>query len=143
MSQAKNGDTVKVHYTGKFEDGSVFDSSKDRDPLQFQIGSRTVIPGFENAVMGMEEGETKSFEISPEEGYGPTRTELISTVEKSIFDKQNITPEVGKQLQIPQPDGRNLHVMITAVDDDSVTLDANHPLAGRTLTFEVELLEVA
>ena len=143
MSQAKDGDTVKVHYTGKLEDGSVFDSSKDRDPLEFKLGSQSVIVGFENGILGMEVGETKSITISPEDGYGPTRKELVSTVEKRLFDEQNLTPEVGKTLQIPQQDGRQYNVRITAVEDDSVTLDGNHPLAGKTLTFDVELVEVA
>lgn len=143
MSQAKNGDTVKVHYTGKFKDGTVFDSSEGRDPLQFEIGSRSVIPGFESGVVGMTVGETKTFDVPPEEGYGLARDELVSTVEKTVFDQRNITPEVGQQLQIPQSDGRNLYVRVTEVRDDTVTLDANHPLAGKTLTFEVELVEVA
>ena len=104
MSQAKDGDTVKVHYTGKLEDGSVFDSSKDRDPLEFKLGSKSVIVGFENGILGMEIGETKSITILPEDGYGPARKELVSIVERNVFDKQNLTPEVGKTLQIPQQD---------------------------------------
>ena len=142
MSQAKDGDTVKVHYTGKLEDGSVFDSSKDRDPLEFKLGSHSVIVGFENGILGMEVGESKSITIPQEDGYGPTRDELVSTVERKVFDKRNITPEIGKTLQVPQPDGRQYNVRISAVEDDSVTLDGNHPLAGKTLIFDVELIEV-
>ncbi len=143
MSQAKDGDTVKVHYTGKLEDGSVFDSSKDRDPLEFKLGSQSVIVGFENGILGMEVGETKSITIPQEDGYGPARKELVSTVEREVFDKQDLTPEVGKTLQIPQPDGRQYNVRITEVEGDSVTLDGNHPLAGKTLIFDVELVEIA
>ncbi len=142
MSQAKDGDAVKVHYTGKLEDGSVFDSSKDRDPLEFKRGSHSVIVGFENGILGMEVGESKSITIPQEDGYGPTRDELVSTVERKVFDKRDIAPEIGKTLQIPQPDGRQYNVRITAVEDDSVTLDGNHPLAGKTLIFDVELIEV-
>lgn len=143
MSKAKSGDTVKVHYTGKLEDGTVFDSSKEREPLEFTLGAQAVITGFDNGVQGMEVGEAKSITIPPEDAYGDPRSELISTVEKKLFDQQNITPEVGKQLQIPQDDNRFLNVIITAVDDNNVTLDANHPLAGKTLVFDVELVEIA
>lgn len=143
MSKAKSGDTVKVHYTGKLEDGTVFDSSRDREPLEFQLGAQAVITGFDNGIKGMEVGESKSITIPPEDAYGDPRSELISTVDKKLFDQQNITPEVGKQLQIPQDDKKFLNVIITAVDEKSVTLDANHPLAGKTLVFDVELVEIA
>jgi FKBP-type peptidyl-prolyl cis-trans isomerase 2 len=143
MSQAKDGDTVKVHYTGKLEDGSVFDSSRDRGPFEFTLGTQTVIRGFEEGVRGMEVGETKTITVPPEEAYGSPRDELVSTVDRKIFDDQDVSPDVGKQLQIPQPDGRQLNVRITAVDESSVTLDANHPLAGKTLVFDLELVKVA
>jgi len=142
MSQVQDGSTVKVHYTGKLEDGTVFDSSKDRDPFEFKIGARAVIPGFEKGIVGMAVGETKSVTIPPDEAYGQKRDELISNVEKSHFP-QDITPTVGQQLQMQQPDGRPLNMMVTEIDGDNVTLDANHPLAGKTLTFEIELVEVA
>jgi len=142
MSQAKDGDKVKVHYTGKLEDGSVFDSSKDRDPLEFVIGSGSVIPGFDTGVKGMAIGSTKTVTIPEKDAYGSRRKELVTVVDKSEFPDK-ITPEVGKKLQVGQPDGRVLNVAITEIDGESVTLDANHPLAGQTLIFELELVEIA
>jgi len=142
MSQAKDGDKVKVHYTGKLEDGSVFDSSKDRDPLEFVLGSGSVIPGFDNGIKGMEVGGTKTITIPEKEAYGERRTELVTVVQKSDFPP-HVTPEIGKKLQIGQPDGRVLNVAITEIDGEDVTLDANHPLAGKTLIFEIELVEIA
>ena len=142
MSQAQDGSKVKVHYTGKLDDGTVFDSSKDRDPFEFTIGTGSVIPGFEKGVVGMETGETKTITIPPDEAYGQTREELVADVKKSHFPP-DINPEVGQQLQMQQPDGRPLNVVVTKIEGDDVTLDANHPLAGKTLTFVIELVEVA
>lgn len=142
MTQAKDGSKVKVHYTGKLDDGTVFDSSKDRDPFEFTIGTGSVIPGFEKGIVGMATGETKTVTIPPDEAYGQKRDELIADVKKSHFPP-DITPTVGQQLQMQQPDGRPLNVMVTKIEGEDVTLDANHPLAGKTLTFEIELVEVA
>jgi len=142
MTQAKHGDMVKVHYTGRLENGMVFDSSKDRQPIEFTIGSGNVIPGFEKGIIGMEIGETKTITIPPEEGYGPRREELIVDVKRSDFP-ENITPAIGQQLQIRQPSGNFISVTITDMNEDVVTLDANHPLAGSTLVFDVELIEIA
>ncbi len=142
MSKAKEGDKVKVHYTGKFEDGEVFDSSADREPLEFTLGQGQVIPGFENGIKGMEIGEKKSITVAPEDGYGPRHDQNIIEVKKSVFPA-DIVPEVGRQLQVQSPDGNRMNVVISDVKDETVTLDANHPLAGKTLVFDVELVEIA
>jgi len=143
MSEAKRGDKVKVHYTGKFEDGTVFDSSRDRgQPLEFTLGQGRLISGFENAVTGMTVGQSKTVDIPPEEAYGPKNSDLVRKMERSKFPEK-ITPEVGTYLNVRQPDGGMLETMITEVTDDFVTLDANHPLAGRTLTFDLELVEIS
>ncbi|MDN7013358.1 peptidylprolyl isomerase [Methanoculleus sp. FWC-SCC3] len=141
MAQAKEGDTVKVHYTGKLEDGTVFDTSAERTPLEFTIGSGQIIPGFERAVVGMEPGETKTMTVQPEEAYGPHREEMTITVEREQFPG-DINPEPGQQLQVQQPDGRAAIVVVSDVSESTVTLDANHPLAGQPLTFDIELVDI-
>lgn len=141
MRKIKNGDTIRVHYTGKLEDGTEFDSSLGRDPLEFTIGSGKLIPGFEKGVVGMETGEKKTITLPPKEAYGEKRPELIVEMEKNNLP-DDISPEVGLQLQISQTDGNPIIVTITAVSDDKITLDANPPLAGQKLIFEIELLEV-
>ena len=142
MAQAKQGDKVKVHYTGKLDDGTVFDSSKEREPLEFAIGDKKVIPGFEEAVIGMNVGDKKTVKFETEKAYGPYRKELVMVVEKKQLP-QDMKPEVGQQLQIKQEKNPPIIVTITKVSDNDVTLDANHPLAGKDLTFEVELVEIA
>jgi peptidylprolyl isomerase len=141
MTQAKDGDNVKVHYTGKLDDGTVFDSSVEREPLEFSLGSGNVIPGFEEAIVGMAPGESKTTQIPPDQAYGPTREELVITVEKEQIPT-DLSVEVGQQLQISQNNGQVIPVVVTDVSDSKVTLDANHPLAGQQLTFEIELVEV-
>jgi peptidylprolyl isomerase len=141
MSQAKCGDRVKVHFTGRLENGEVFTSSADSEPLEFTLGSRQVIPGFEKAITGMEVGETKTVTLPPEEAYGPRQEDLVVDVEKSNFP-EDITPLIGEQLEIPQEDGEPLKVTVADVSEDTVSLDANHPLAGYTLTFTVILVAV-
>jgi len=141
MSKAQMGNSVKVHYTGTFDDGTVFDSSREREPLEFEIGKEQVIPGFETGVIGMEKGESKKIHIAHKEAYGPHRTELVAEVSKSDFPA-DITPEIGQQLQMGQPDQQPVIVTITAIDDDKITLDANHPLAGKDINFELELVEI-
>jgi peptidylprolyl isomerase len=142
MCKAKNGDSVKVHYTGTLEDGTVFDSSKDRQPLDFRIGSGDLIPGFESGVTGMKIGDSKTITIPPEDGYGRHREDLVGHISRGNIP-ENIDLEIGQQLQITQPDGNCLNVIVTGFDETTVTLDANHPLAGKTLIFELELLEIA
>ena len=141
MAQAKNGDTVKVHYTGKLEDGTVFDTSINRDPLQFTIGENQVIPGFEQAVVGMNPGESKTTKVPADKAYGPHHKEMVIVVDRNQFPA-NLEPKVGQQLQIRQADGRAIVVTVTDVSESSVTLDANHPLAGKDLTFDIQLIEI-
>ena len=142
MTQAKSGDNVKVHYTGKLDDGTVFDSSAEREPLEFSLGSGNVIPGFEEAIVGMAPGESKTTKIPPEQAYGPQREELVITVEKEQIPT-DLSVEVGQQLQISQNNGQVIPVIVTDVSDSKVTLDANHPLAGEQLTFDIKLVEVS
>lgn len=141
MSKAKNGDGVKVHYTGQLISGDVFDTSKNREPLEFEIGGGKVIPGFEKGIIGMEVGESKRIAIDPGEAYGPRREELVVNVMKSDFP-DHITPTVGQQLRMRQQDGSSVNVIIADINEDNVTIDANHPLAGQTLYFDVELVEI-
>ena len=141
MSTSAQGDNVKIHYTGKLEDGRVFDSSRDREPLEFKLGDGQIIPGFENGVVGMEIGETRNLEVDPDEAYGQRREDLVVHVPSGEFP-DHITPEIGLQLQIKQQDGTPFGVVITEITDEHVTLDANHPLAGQTLYFEVELVDI-
>lgn len=142
MTEAKNGDTVKIHYTGKLEDGNVFDSSLEREPLQFKIGDGQVIEGFEQAVIGMSPSETKTTTISSDKAYGEHREDMVLEVDKGQFP-ENIEPEVGQQLELRQENGQTVVVSITDINDPNVTLDANHPLAGKDLTFEIQLMEIA
>jgi len=141
MAQAKNGDTVTVHYTGRLENGTVFDSSANRDPLQFTLGEGLLIPGFEQAVLGMSLGESKTVEVSADQAYGPHQDEMVVEIDRQEFPP-HFQPEVGQQLQIPQSDGRVTRLIVTDVSEQKVTLDANHPLAGRDLTFDIHLLEI-
>ncbi len=141
MSQAKKGDAVEVHYTGKLEDGTVFDSSSGRDPLSFTLGSGQVIPGFEGAVVGMEEGETRSRTITPDEGYGAHREDLVVPIPRNQLPPE-ANPEVGQRLELHLRDGGVIQALVIAVDENNVVIDANHPLAGKTLVFEIELVKI-
>lgn len=141
MTQAKSGDIVAIHYTGKLEDGTVFDSSRDRDPLEFALGRGQVIPGFESAVMGMSLGESKTEVISSEQAYGPYRDEMVMVVDRQQIPA-DIPLEVGIQLQLQGPDGQAVPVLVSDVSENDVTLDANHPLAGETLIFDIELVGI-
>ena len=141
MAAAKPGDTVKVHYTGRLEDGTIFDTSKERDPITFTLGSGNVIPGFDRGVEGMQPGENKTLTIMPNDGYGERQDKLIVEVPSSRFPEE-IDPKVGEKYQMQQSDGRTVNVTVTHMKDDMVTLDANHPLAGKTLIFDVELVAI-
>ena len=140
MTTAEKGSEVTVHYTGTLDDKSVFDTSEDRDPLSFTIGDGNLIAGFEDAVLGMKEGETKSIVLTPEEAYGPYRDELIIQVEREELPIDD--PEVGSMLQ-SSVQGEVVHFTIVEMDDSHVTLDANHPLAGEALHFDITLVKVA
>jgi peptidylprolyl isomerase len=142
MAHAKNGDTVKIHYSGKLDDGTQFDSSEGREPLEFAVGSGQVIPGFEQAVEGMAVGESKSVSIPAEEAYGPHREELVHDLPTSALP-EGLTPEVGMQLQGRSGDGQALQVVVTDVKDEAITVDGNHPLAGQALNFSIELVAIA
>ena len=139
MAQAQTGDKVKVHYEGTFEDGMVFDSSEGRDPLEFTLGENQVIPGFENGVVGMEPEEAKTVNIPVDEAYGPRREELVREIPRSQFP-EDMNPEVGQQLQMRRPDGQAMMVIVADVAEENVTLDANHPLAGKNLAFNIKLV---
>lgn len=149
MAQAKEGDKVKIHYTGRLEGGEVFDSSEcseydcgcDAGPLEFTIGEGEVIPGFEKGVIGMSEGEAKTITIPVDDAYGKRNEEMVVAVERSHVPA-DLTPEVGMRLEVTQEDGREFPVVITEVTETHVTLDANHPLAGRELTFDIKLVEI-
>jgi peptidylprolyl isomerase len=139
MAQAKKGSTVKVHYTGKLEDGMVFDSSVDRDPLQFKIGGGEIIPGFEQAVVGMEPGEQKTAKVAADQAFGPHDQEKVYVIERSKLPQE---AKVGQRYEIEGEGDPNV-VTVTKISEGSVTLDGNHPLAGRDLIFDIQLLEVA
>ena len=141
MEKASTGNTVKVHYTGRLTDGTVFDSSKDREPLEFKLGEGHLIRGFESAVEGMSVGEQKTINIPADEAYGIHRDDLVVRIERSQVPP-DINPSIGTNLQIKQPNGV-INVVISDMDESSITLDANHPLAGKDLTFDIELVEVA
>ncbi len=141
MGQVKTGDTVKVHYTGRLNDGTVFDSSAGQEPLQFTVGESSVIPGFEQAIVGMKAGDTKTITIPAKEAYGSRREEMIFAVEREHFPA-HIEPEVGQYMELQQGEGQNLVLRVTEVSESKVTLDANHPLAGEDLTFDLELVEI-
>jgi peptidylprolyl isomerase len=141
MAKAKQGDTVTVHYTGKLADGTVFDSSHDGDPLEVTLGEGLVIPGFENAVLGMSPGDVRTTNIPFAEGYGPHQKEMVMEVGRDQLEPGK-NPKVGESLRSQHPDGTDFTVVVTAVTDSSITVDANHPLAGKDLTFEITLVEI-
>lgn len=138
MATAKTGGKVNVHYTGKLDDGSVFDSSEGRDPLTFTLGQKQVIPGFEEGVLGMAVGDLKTVDIPPENAYGPKQTGLVQKIPRNQLP-EDIKPEVGQKLQMQSPEGQTIPVVVSDIDEESLTIDANHPLAGKTLHFNLRL----
>lgn len=142
MSIIKNGDTVKVHYTGTLEDGNTFDSSLNREPLEFTLGQGQLIPGFEKAVIGLKVGDVTTANIPASEAYGEFNPEMTIEVNRNHLP-DDFEPEVGAQLQLNQPNGQVVPVQVTKVDGDLVTIDANHPLAGKALIFNIEIVEIA
>lgn len=141
MTEAKPGTTVAIHYTGTLSDGTQFDSSQGRDPLSFTMGEGQIIPGLEAALSGMSVGEAKTVTIPADQAYGPHQAEAIQSVPRDAVP-DHLPVAVGTQLQVQSPDGRTLPVTVTALSDTEVTLDANHPLAGKDLTFAVEVVAV-
>ena len=142
MSNAKSGDTVRVHYTGTLDDGAQFDSSVGKEPLEFELGSGTVLPAFDAAVEGMAVGDSKSFKIEAEEAYGRRHEELIQDIPRDQLP-QDMEPEVGMQLMAQGQDGQSIQLAVAEVKDDAITVDGNHPLAGQNLSFSIELVEIA
>ena len=139
MAVAQSGNTVTIHYTGTLEDGTVFDTSKQREPLSFTLGVGQVIPGFDRAVEGMSEGETKTEIIPCDQAYGPRNPQMVFRIERQRMPPE-MSVEVGQQLQFETPTGEPVVAMVLEVSPETVTLDANHPLAGEDLTFEIELV---
>ena len=141
MSQVKKDDTVKVHYTGKLASGEVFDSSLERDPMEFTVGSGQLIPGFENGIIDMKVNEKKTITIPSSEAYGEPRKELIQEVPKDRLPEE-IKPEVGMGLVSKTPEGQEIQLVVKEVNDDNIVVDGNHPLAGQELTFEIEVVGI-
>jgi peptidylprolyl isomerase len=141
VAKAKQGDTVRIHYTGKLENGEVFETSTDGNPLQFSIGKGEVIRGLEEAVIGMNPGERKTASILADKAYGPQLKVKVIEVDRDRLPK-GLKPEPGQRLQVCHSDGRKTPVRVTGVSELKVTLDANHPLAGKDLTYEIQLQEI-
>lgn len=141
MQEVKKGDTVKVHYHGKLTDGSTFDSSEGREPLEFEVGGGMVIPGFDAGVTGMKVGEKKTVLIPADEAYGPKQEEMVMEFPKDRFPA-DMNPELGMQLNMSNGQGQNFPVVIVEIRETTVVLDANHPLAGQDLTFDLEMVEI-
>ena len=142
MASATHGDTVRIHYTGRLDDGKVFDSSVGRQPLEFKLGSGQVIGGFDSAVTGMEAGEDKTVTIRAADAYGPHRQDLLLPVPRTDLP-DGFDPQVGQQVQMSTPDGQTVQVTVAGADDEGLLLDANHPLAGQNLTFDIQLVSVS
>ncbi|MCB0262139.1 MAG: peptidylprolyl isomerase [Calditrichaeota bacterium] len=141
MATAKTGDTVRVHYTGKLIDGSIFDSSVNSEPMEFTIGDGRLIAGFDNAVNGMSIGQTKTINIPSDEAYGPRYDELVQIVDRSDLP-EDMEPAIGQRLEAVQENGNVINVIVSQVEADKITIDANHPLAGEDLVFDLELVEI-
>jgi len=141
MAEAKVGDTVKINFTGKLQDETVVETSKDRDPLEFTIGDGNVIPGLEQGVIGMAAGDKKTIAISPEDAFGQPQEDLLVDINKSEFPK-DVELKAGAYLNIESSDGKEFKAKVVEIKEEMVTLDANHPLAGATINYDVELIEI-
>jgi len=141
MSQVKENNTVKVNYTGKLSDGQVFDSSEGKEPIEFTLGQGQLIPGFEKGLIDMELNEKKTITIAKEEAYGEINNDLIQEVEKTQLP-QDMTPEVGMGLVSKSPDGQEMNLLVVEVREESIVIDGNHPLAGKELIFDLEVVEI-
>ena len=142
MTQAKRGDTVKIHYTGRLEDTTTFETSAEHDPLQFTLGEGKMIPGFEKAVIGMKPGESKTVKVPADKAYGPYRKDLTIEVGREKIPP-NLKAEVGHPLRIRLADGKTTMVKVIELSESTITLDGNHPLAGEDLTFDIQLIEIS
>ena len=142
MNQAKSGDVVSIHYTGKLDDGTEFDSSAGGDPLQFTLGSDQVIQGFSSAIEGMSVGDSKTVNIPADEAYGPRQEQMVQEVPKTVLP-EDLEPKEGMALQARNQDGGTVNLVVTAVSDETITVDGNHPLAGKALNFDIELVDIA
>lgn len=141
MSKVKFGDTVKIHYTVKRKDGKIFGTSKDDNPIEFVIGEEKVIPGVEKGIVGMEPGDKKTLTVQPEDAYGPFQKNLIKVVDKSELPK-SITPTIGDRIQLSDGSGATINAHVADIKNDSVILDANHPLAGKTVKIDIEMIDL-
>jgi peptidylprolyl isomerase len=141
MTKAKFGDTVKVHYKGRLDDGTVFAGTTDGDPAEITIGARMVIPAFEEAIIGMDPGDSKTVRIPKEAAFGLQRRELVQTIDREGL-APGLKPEVGQRLQAVDAEGRSIHAVIRGISKQTVTIDANHPFAGQNLNFEIQLVEI-
>ncbi len=141
MAHARTGNKVRLHFTGKLDDGTVFATSTDSEPIEFTLGQNQVLPGLEEAVEGMATGESKTVKIPSDQAYGPRRDDLTQEIPKEHLPA-DLRPQVGQRLQIDRRDGDSVIVSIAAVSDAAITVDANHPLAGKDLTFDLEMIEV-
>ncbi|UCC60983.1 MAG: peptidylprolyl isomerase [Dehalococcoidia bacterium] len=141
MAQAKQGDTVNVHYTGRLDDDTIFETSQGHDPMQFTVGVDRLLPAFEETVIGMNPGESRTTKIPSAEAYGPYHEEMVIIIDRQRFP-DNLNPEIGQELEVHQSDGQIVPVLVTDVSESSVTLDGNHPLAGKDLTFDIQLVEI-
>lgn len=139
--RAQNGDTIRFHYVGRLEDGHVFGTTENRDPLEMQLGQGGMIPGVEEALVGMEPGESKNVHLAVEQAYGPHRGELVAEFQRDQLPPE-IDPQVGQQVQLRTKDGQAFPAQIVAVGQEAIKLDANHPLAGKSLEFELQLVEI-
>jgi peptidylprolyl isomerase len=141
MTQVKQGDTVTVHYKGKLDTGKVFYDSTDGDPLQFIVGNDSTIPGFDQAVTGMQPGESKTFDITAKDAYGPHEEKLVMTIDRKTLP-QDLKPKIGDRLRLHRKDGHAMGVSVIDISESRMTIDANHPLAGEDLTFDIQLIEI-
>ncbi len=141
MTVVNAGHTVKLHYTGSFDDGEVFDSSRETEPFEFEVGAGQVIPGFDNAVLGMKVGESKQVRLEEDEAYGPYNRDMVFDANRDQFE-EGLSPEVGQQFQTKLEDGTPLLLTVKSVTEEKIVLDANHPMAGKALNFDLELVEI-
>ncbi len=141
MNQVKENNTVKVNYTGKLSDGQVFDTSEGKEPIEFTLGQGQLIPGFEKGLIDMELNEKKTITVAKDEAYGDVNKDLIQEVKKTELP-QDMTPEVGMGLVSKSPDGQEMNLMVVEAKDETIAIDGNHPLAGKDLVFDLEVLEI-